>query len=707
MTQHITYCRMCSPLCGLVVDVEDGEVTKVVGDNDHPLTHGFTCAKGRRIGDFHRDPERLRESQRRRPDGSFESIPAATAVTEVAARLQAIIDAHGPEAVGLFVGTQTLTASLTYSFMSAWFRAVGSHKRFGTMTIDQSAKTVATGRLGGWAGGRQRFADADVWLLAGTNPLVSMQGGELTGFPIHDGLRQLEAARARGLKLIVVDPRRTEVANHADIHLQLRPGTDAALFAGLHHVVLRDGLEDRPFCEQWVEGLDELRAAVEWATPEVVAGITGVAAEQIVETASVFGRAHAGLATSGTGPDMGPWSNLAEHLIQSLNAVCGRYPRVGDRPGGGGVLSGQRVFRAQAMSPRRPWDASPKNRLGVSWMGDELMSPILPAEILEEGPGRIRALVVSGGNPAAAFPDQERILEALAHLDLLVVVDPYLTETSRLADYVVAPALALERADDTRGYEHLFDEPFAQYTPAVLPKPAGVIDDWEFFFRLASAMGLTLSMGRRVYEPGSPVPTAEELLDARAEGSRIAHEEVRRHPHGRVFTEVLPALVQPPADGADGRLAVMPPDVAAEMAAAVAMGVSPERADRPFRLVVRRTKETMNSFGRRLPGLPRQTYNPCFMHPADVERLGLSAAALISLTSDHGTIAAFVHSDPTTREGVVSMTHCFGGSPGIDDDPRLFGSNPSRLLSIDEDLQAISLMPLMSAVPVAIAPLAD
>lgn len=702
---HTTYCRICTPLCGVVVEVEDGKVVEVTGDREHPLTRGFTCPKGRRLGGFHSDPQRLLTSMRRLPDGRFEPIASPhQAASEVAARLHEIVAAHGPDAVGLFVGTQTLTASLTYSFMAAWFRALGSRKRFATMTIDQSAKTVAAGRLGTWAGGRQRFGDADVWMLVGTNPLVSMQGGALTGFPIHDNLRELAAQRRRGLKLIVVDPRRTEVAANADIHLPVRPGTDAALMAGIHHVLLRDGLIDRAFCAQWVTGMSELAKAVASATPEAVAAITGIAPERIVEAATVFGRAGRGMATSGTGPDMGPWANVAEHLVQALNVVGGRFPRAGEQPAGGGVLQRNPEYRAEARSPSRFWERAPRNRFGVSWQSDELMSPILPREILSDGPDRVRALIVSGGNPAAAFPDQSRILEALEALELLVVIDPYMTETARLADYVIAPALALERADDTRGYEGYSDLPFAQHTAAVLEKPPGVVNDWEFFLDLAGEMGYTLEIGRRSYAPGDPWPTDEELLATRAAGGYVDYAEVLAHPHGKVFESVAAPVVAEASAEATGRFEVMPDDVAAELADALAALAAPGPPERPFRLIVRRTKETMNSLGRRLPDLPRHHYNPCFTHPADMSALGLTDGALVTLTSAHGSIAAIVEADDTLQPGVLSMTHCFGGSPGIDDDPVAFGSNPTRLLSIEEDLQTINLMPLMTAVPVAVSP---
>ena len=701
---RVTYCRICPAHCGLRVEVDDGAVTRVVGDRDHPLTHGFTCAKGRRIGDFHSDPDRLRESRRRRPDGTFEPLPVPSAIDEIAGRLDAIRSAHGPDSIGLFVGTQTYTASLTYSFLSAWFRAVGSRKRFTTVTIDQSAKIVATGRLGAWAGGRQRFADADVWLLVGTNPLVSMQGGDITGFPVHDPVRALAEARRRGLQLIVVDPRRSDVARKADLHLPLRPGTDAALLAGLHHVILREGLQDEEFHRRWVNGIDELRAAVAPFTPDVVGSITGLPPDRIVDAARMFGRARSGMAASGTGPDMGPFANVAEHLVQALNVVCGRFPREGDRPAGGGALQTHPRHRAQALSPRRPWDDAPKNRFGVSWMRSELMSPMLPDEILVDGADRIRALIVVAGNPGAAFPDQDRILEALEALELLVVLDPYLTETSRRAHYVIAPTLSLERTEDTRGYGPFTDEPFAQFTGPVLPRPPGVVDDWEFFLRLGRAMGLTLQMGRRTYGPGDPVPTDVEVLAERAAGGYVDPAELQEHPHGRIFSEVPAPVVAAARDDADGRFELMAPDVEAELRAAFESLTSDGSDGRPYRLIVRRSAETMNSLGRRLPGLARHGYNPCFMHPDDLRSEELAPGARVEIASDHGSVGAIVQPDTTLRRGVLSMTHGFGGEPGLEDDPHRFGTNPTRLLSLRTELQPISLMPLMTAVPVTLTP---
>jgi anaerobic selenocysteine-containing dehydrogenase len=695
--RRVTFCRICPPLCGLLVDVDDdGRVVHIAGDPDHALTRGFTCTKGRHLGELHHAPDRFSTAQRNGPDG-LQPVATDVAIDEIAAQMRAIRDAHGPESIALFVGTQSYTASLTFSFAGAWLRAVGSHKRFSTMTIDQSAKWVAQARLGTWAAGRQRFEDSDVWLLAGTNPLVSMQGGDLTGFPVHDGLRRLDEARRRGLRLIVVDPRRTEVAAHADLHLQLFPGTDVALFAAMLRTILEEGWYDAAFCERWVDGVGVLRAALAPMTVDAASRITGVDAARIVDAARMFGEARRGMAKTGTGPDMGPHANVAEHLVQALNVVCGRFPREGDRYAGSGVLSGRRRLRAQVSPPMRTWEHGFRSRTGAGTLMGELPSPVLPDEILRPGADRVRALVVSGGNPAAAFPDQERIVDALRALDLLVTIDPFPTETAKLAHYVIAPTMAFERADDTRGYEHFFSEPFAQYTAPVLERPGDVIEDWEFFYELASRMGLLLNIGSRVWEPGSARPTAEELLESFAQRAQVAYDDVRAEPHGAEF-DVAPTIVGAPVDGANARFALLPDDVAVELRAAFDELGRARDMRRPYRLVVRRSKNVMNSLGKRVPIGP--PYNPCGVHPDDLIALGVGDGELLELTSDHGTITVVAAADDTLPRGVLSLTHCYGDLPGDDTDPRRHGANPARLLSLTENLQPISLMPWMSAVPV-------
>ena len=700
MVEVATYCRICPAACGLLVEKSDVRITAVRGDPLHPLSAGYTCPKGRRVASFHDAPDRFLRSQKRSAGGDLEPIAFESAVDEIGGRLSAVVNEHGPDSVAMFLGTQSVFATLTRRSAMAWFRSLGSHKLFSTMTIDQSAKWLRPLRLGDWAGGRQRFDSADVWLLVGTNPLVTMQGGDFTGLPVQNAARSLTAARERGLSLIVIDPRRSETAAQADFHLQLEPGSDAVLIAGLIHVILVEHREDRAFCAEYADGVAELRSALADLTPEVVAERTGVPAQQIIEAARVFATGPRGMAMSGTGPDMGPTANLTQHLIGVLNVVCGRFAREGDRASQDGILVAIRPPRAEVIAPQRTWEHGFRSRIGgYGMLNGELPSSILPAEILEPGLDRVRALVVVGGNPAAVFPDQELTVRALRSLELLVTIDPFPTETAQLADFVIAPTLALERADHTGYFDGIFAKPFAQYTQSVLDRPGEVVEDWQFFSELAAAMDLPIKLAGRELHPGMPRPTSEEYLAWTAERGRIPLTEVLGHPHGRVFDEIDPVTVAPDS-GSGGRFSVLPDDVAEELVEALG---APSTSDSyPFRLIVRRNRRMMNTLGRHIPGLAEEPANSCLMHPDDIAAIGARAGDWVRITSVHGQVLAICRIDATLRRGAIAMTHGFGRLPGQDVDLERDGANPGWLLSLTAHTQTITAMPLMTAVPVTV-----
>ena len=228
------------------------------------------------------------------------------------------------------------------------------------------------------------FDESDAWLLVGNNPLISMSGG----IPPANPARRLREANARGMKLVVIDPRRTEVARFADVYLQPRPGEDPTLLAALLHVVIRDGLVDRDFVRDHVSGFAELEAAVAPFTPRFAAERAGVPAAEIERAARVFGGAQRGCGVAGTGPNMAPHGNLTEYLLLCLNTVCGRWRRAGERVANPGALLPQAVPVAQAQAPRRAFGFGEKLRVrGLANSAAGLPTAALADEILEPGRG--------------------------------------------------------------------------------------------------------------------------------------------------------------------------------------------------------------------------------------------------------------------------------------------------------------------------------
>ena len=704
-----TYCRICQGFCGLEATVENGAVTKVRGDKTNPLTRGYVCFKGLRNPELHHGPERITCTLRRGGDGMFEPVPSERAFDEIADRLKLIIDEDGPRSVAVFIGTQGLFSAPNPGFAGAFTAALGSPSLFGTMTIDQSAKWIAAGRIGEFGGGSQPFIGADVWMFVGTNPLVSVTGGPgLSGFNNFNPVKSLEDARAAGMKLIVIDPRRTETARHADVFIQPKPGEDAAILASIIHVILAEGWEDKAFCDRHVAGVKALREAVRDFSPGVVAERADISAVQIVEAAELFARrSRTGMAGSGTGPDMARRSNLSEHLVQCLNVLCGRYLRAGDPVANPGVLS-PRIERSEAaVPPTREWERegvrSRKHGLGI--IKGQMMSAILPDEILHPGNGRIRALICMGANPAVAMPDQRRAVEALKHLDLLVAIDPRKSATARLAHYVIAPTLPFERPDHTGFFDRFFPVPYAQYTPALVAPAGDTVHDWYVFWSLARRLGVQLSFYGNKLDMETP-PSADQVLEMMTAHSQVSLDQVRQHDGGRLF-RVPEQIVRPGPEESATRLDLAAADVLEELAGLrrdLTSGSS--HADEiafPMRLVSRRFREVMNSLGADLPQTrERMPFNPAHMNPDDMAAAGLSDGERVRIVSPHDSLFAMVKADATVRGGVVSMSHCWGGFPEDEDERSGRYSSTSRLVSAEWAAESINRMPVMSAIPVRV-----
>ncbi|UUZ73989.1 molybdopterin-dependent oxidoreductase [Polaromonas sp. P1(28)-8] len=209
-----SFCRMCIAACGVVLTIDQGCITAIRGDRDHPISKGYACFKGLQAVEAHHGAARQLHTLRRTVDGAMQRVDTEQALDDIVARLAAIIARDGPDAVALFRGTAAFHNSTAFRMHGEFLRALGSSSLYTTLTIDQSAKYIAAGRLGSWHAGQVHVDDAGVLLVFGCNPLVSHSAG---GMLVSDPTRRLKAARARGLKLIVVDPRQTETAHHADI----------------------------------------------------------------------------------------------------------------------------------------------------------------------------------------------------------------------------------------------------------------------------------------------------------------------------------------------------------------------------------------------------------------------------------------------------------------------------------------------------------
>ena len=733
---HPSICRFCHANCGILVDVEEGRPVRVQGDPDNPAYFGFTCAKGRRLPEQHAHADRLLNSQKRQPNGQYEAIQSETAMDEIAERIGQIVAEHGPRSVALYPGTYSGPHPASIPAGVGWMLGLGSKMVFTSAAIDQPGKHVANAIHGRWLGGSDAFDESDVWMLVGNNPLISMSGG----IPPSNPSKRLRDAKKRGLKLIVIDPRKTEVARFADVYLQPRAGEDPTLLASMLHVIIREGLYDSDFALSAAQGFEALSEHVAMFPPEYAARRAGVEAAEIELAARMFagqvskttesaGRMR-GCAIAGTGPNMSPRGNLTEYLLLAMNTICGRWRREGETVPNPGALLPQAVPKAQALPPRAGWgrgEALRSRNLVNSAAG--LPTGALADEILYEGEGSIRVLVCIGSNPVAAWPDQLKTIRAMEKLDLLITLDMKMSATSKFADYVIAPKLSLEvpgLSISSEGIEqtyvgHGYPEPYAQYTPAIVAPPPGsdVIEEWEFFYGLSKRMGFALTCYPIRAETGvlrqrreaysldmEKKPTTDEVLEGLMNGSRVPLSEIRKNRHGHLYDEIDIRVAPSDPDCAD-RLDVGNADMMRELAdvRAEASAGAGAGTNRPFRLISRRMPNVYNSSGRDIEKLQRgRHYNPAYLHPDDLSALGLRRGDLVEIASDHGAILGIAEPAPEVRPGVLSMAHCFGEAPQHDAAVREIGSNTGRLIDNERDFDPHTGIPRMSAIPVSIRP---
>jgi len=725
---HSAICRVCPAYCQILAHVDNGKLTKVTGDKDDPYFKGYTCPKGRALPDQHNNPNRLLHCQKRNAVGELEQVQSEQAMDEIAEKIRSIVEQHGPRSVAIYAGTGQVSAPVSPSVAVSFLMAIGSPMHFTSSTIDQPGKHIAMAAHGLWSAGELNFNTADSWIIVGANPVIS----KASGAPGNNPAQRLKDAQERGLKLIVIDPRVTETAKRAHIHLQATPGEDPTVLAGLLNVIISEHRYDQAFIAEDVEGFAALKQRVAPFTPDYVASRAGIAAEQLVAAARAYANAvgksgRGGAVTMGTGPNMSLHGSLSEYLGYCLMSVCGYWLREGDKVTKPNVLTPAFVAKAQANPPYKGWDYPDKMRVrNLTKTASGMPTAALADEILLEGEGQVKVLISMAGNPMMAWPDQNKTYEAMQELDLLVVLDYHMTATAELADYVIPPRLSLETPATTQlcegnkhyGYGLGFDEPYASYAPVVVepPEDADVVEEWAFFYGLGQRMGLSLFVASQTgwdqFQESDPAfamldmqnkPTTDKLHEFLTGNARVPLDEVKKHRGGKIYD--VNETVQPKDPGFSGKLCVGNEMMMDELAAVYLEDYSSRQSTEqfPFRLVCRRLNSVINSAGREISGSSVKKYNPAYMHSEDLLSLGLVDRDTVRLSSSHASIFGIVESDDSLLKGIVSMPHAFGANPGSDEpNVREVGSNTGRLTPVDRDYDAVTGIPLMSNIPVTV-----
>lgn len=722
-------CPLCEATCGLTLTIEGTRVTRAKGDRDDVFSQGFICPKGASFGELDADPDRLR-TPLVRENGELRDATWEEAFDLIAARIRPLIEEHGPNSVGVVLGNPNVHTMAGGLYPPVLLAALRSRNVFSASTLDQMPKHVSSGLLFGSAVAIPvpDLDRTDHLLMLGANPLES--NGSLCTAPDFPG--KLKALRRRGGTLTVVDPRRTRTARLADRHVAIRPGTDALLLAALTQVLFEENLTDLGALAGHVEQVAEVEAAVKDFTPEAVAQACDMEPEEIrtiarelaaAPTAAVYGRIGSCTVEHGT---------LASWLVDVLNILTGNL----DRPGGA-------LFPYSA-TERAPRPAAPGKGFALGrWSSrvgghpeakGELPIAALAEEIETPGEGQIRALIAIAANPVLSAPDGDRLDRALAGLDLMISIDPYLNETSRHADVVLPPPPPAQSAHFDFAFNSLAVRNQARYSPAAVPLEAGLMDECEIHARLILAvsgmhgaepsavddMVVQGALAKAVADPHSPmhgrtVEEAAATLTGRTGPERrldmmlrlgpydLSLDTLLDQPHGVDLGPLEPRIPQI-LRTRSGRVELLPAPVADDLPRLrAALGARPEG----LVLVGRRHLRSNNSWLHNVPALNGGS-NRCTLHvhPDDAARLGLEDGATASVTADGGRVEAPVEITDDVRPGVVSLPHGWGHSrPGT----RLSvaaerpGVNVNQLLD-GSRLDPLSGTAVLNAIPVDVTP---
>ncbi|HVG62997.1 MAG TPA: molybdopterin oxidoreductase family protein [Hyalangium sp.] len=667
---HFRTCNLCEAMCGVRIELQDGRITSIRGDEEDPFSRGHICPKAVALKELHEDPERLRQPLRRTASG-WEPVSWEDALGEAARRLHEVQSTRGRDAVAVYLGNPSVHNTGAMLFIPQLLRTLRTRNSYSATSVDQLPHLLASHLMFG----HQLLVpipdlDRTGYLLAlGANPLAS-NGSMMTAPDVRARLRGIQQ---RGGRVVVVDPRRTETARIADEHLFIRPGTDALfLFALLHELLQRPRLERlAPF----TDGLETVRELAREFTPERVVGPTGVPADTLRRIAREFAEAKAAVCYGRIGTSTQAFGGLCQWLINVINVVSGNL----DREGGAlfTLPAFDLVGGPKALASSRGGFGRWKSRVrGLPEFSGELPVAALAEEILTEGEGQIRALLTFAGNPVLSTPNGGQLDKALASLDFMVSIDPYLNETTRHAHLILPPPSPLERGHYDVAFHALAIRNTARYAPALFEPPPSVRHDWQILLELKHRIEVLRhgrSLGGTVKYQALKRLGPEGILDVglragpygmRKRGLRkgLTLSALRREPHGVDLGPLKPSLPQRLfTRGKRIHLAPTPfvEDVK-RLREAFPEGAAP-LADGELLLIGRRHLRDNNSWMHNVPmlmsGKPRCTL---MMHPEDARALGLAEGDEAVVTSRVGQVSVPVNVTDDVMRGVVSLPHGYG-----------------------------------------------
>ena len=652
-TLHHRACHLCEAICGLNIEVSHdpagaARITSIKGDALDPFSRGHICPKAVALQDIQEDPDRLRQPHRR-VGQAWQAISWDEAFALAAERLWAVQQAHGRNAVAVYQGNPSVHNYGLMTHSNYFLGLLKTRNRFSATSVDQLPQHLTSHLMYGH-GLLLPVPDIDhtgFMLILGGNPLAS-NGSIMT---VPDVEKRLKALQARGGRLVVVDPRRSETAMLADQHLFIRPGGDAALLAGLLHTLFAEGLARGTHLP--VTGLEQVRAAIAPFDAQAMSALCGIAADDIRQLARGFAAADKAVCYGRMGVSTQTFGSLCHWLVQLINLVTGNLDREG------GALCTEPAVDLVATTSGGHFNQWQSRVSGLPEYAGELPVSALAEEMLTPGEGQVRALVTVAGNPVLSTPNGRRLDQALEGLDFMLSIDLYINETTRHADLILPSTSALENDHYDSTFNLLAVRNVTRFNRAILAKPEGALHDWEIFVGLAKAFAARAQMELK------PTMAPAQMIDFALRKGRYGDETehrlslatLDRHPHG-LDLGPLRANLAKRLRTAGQAVEAAPPALLADLER-LAQQAPPARDQLLLigRRHVRSNNSWMHNYHRLVKGKPR---HQLLMHPDDLRHRQLQDGQTVRVRSRTGALEVQVQACEEMMRGVVSLPHGYG-----------------------------------------------
>lgn len=669
-----TFCRICEALCGLEVTVEGDQVVDIKPDKEHVATRGYGCLKGLKQHQMYGTPDRLMYPLRR-IDGELQRVSWDEALGSIGGKVRRLIDEHGPHSIAMYVGTAAGFGVLHPVFAQGFMQGIGSASMFSSATQDCANKFAVAHQVYGFPF-TQPFPDLDnleCLIVVGANPAIS----KWSFLQVPNPIRRLKEVEARGAKIFIVDPRRTETAKVAGEHVFIRPNTDVFFYLSFLHELLATMKIDRQRIDRYMTGFEEVCRVAEAWPPERTAEVTRIPADTLRAMVRAYRDANGAALYCSTGVNMGTNGSLAFWLQECINAISGNL----DRQGGTLVSTGVIDFAAFGKKTGTLLHQN-ESRIGkFKSVNDALPGGILADEILTPGDRQIKALFVTGGNPLITMANSERLRDAFKQLELLVVLDIQPSETASIATHVLPCTSPFQRPDLPFIFPLMLglqSKPYLQATRAIVPPSGEQRDEATIYVDLAKASGVNLwgsavaqramelaktlkSIGRGDKQPSIPQELLlSGLLRATKQGS---FKKLLEHEHGRLRPQHEPgSFLGERVIHDDGKVHLAPP-VLVKQAAKLEDDFADELANKDrLKLITKRAITTHNSWTHNIEEFVsgERSTNHLYVHPDDAARIGLQEGALADISTDTATVRVPVKILSELMPGTVALPHGWG-----------------------------------------------